>query len=286
MGLDIYLRQYKNVEDTKRREAEYEERSNEVWKKVYGVAHDDDAGYTALKNRLGESGMDELYKKYKAQCAPIAKELKLDDWGTDEDGKKDIEINSTKYPEHMFKIGYLRSSYNSGGINHKLEDLTGKDLYYIFEPNDEYEFKPDWEKCLERCKLLLAEFKQATGDFPYQVHKIDKSLSGTPVKSIEDVIAKFKKVVKEHDPVDEEWAWFSNAEGHFYLGKEPLKVRGIFVGTERFPGGDYPAAYVVTDAEDNYTWYIQALEITQEMLEWVLKQPKAKREKLMLVWSS
>ena len=38
-------------------------------------------------------------------------------------------MDSVKYPLHLFKIGYFRSSYNTNGYNSVVSDLIGKSLY-------------------------------------------------------------------------------------------------------------------------------------------------------------
>ena len=77
---------------------------------------------------------------------------------------------------------------------------------------------------------------------------------------------------------------YSNLNGHFFFGADPLRVRGVVTGTERglLGGVGQPCTYVVYE-DDHLDWYTHALEITAEMCEWVLAQSDP--EKYVLHWS-
>jgi len=73
------------------------------------------------------------------------------------DDYETIEINSTLYPEHLFKIGYFRSSYNSGGINRVANRYSLLDLYDIFDPHS-YTFIPDWADAMKKCEAAIKQW--------------------------------------------------------------------------------------------------------------------------------
>jgi hypothetical protein len=122
MGLDVYLYRCKNIKAAE----EYEKRQN--------TAHD----------AFWEKSPDEassLCDKWDEENPP------------DNNAKEEsIELNSVLHPDHMFRVGYFRSSYNGGGINNVLKMTVGKNLYDIFFPDGEqtqYKFVPDWNRALK-----------------------------------------------------------------------------------------------------------------------------------------
>ena len=125
MGLDIYL--YHKGPDY------------ELWKKkaeLYDVQSE--ANYTALGGygKMTEAQREEVSAKNDA----LIEEMGLSKYGCiPDEGEEKIEIDSKKYPENYNKIGYFRSSYNSGGMNSVLDDLGVPDLYEIF-PHDDGEY--------------------------------------------------------------------------------------------------------------------------------------------------
>lgn len=113
----------------------------------------------------------------------------------------------------MFKIGYFRSSYNSGGINRVLANMGLPTLDEIMGANDNYVFQPNWKKALE---------------------------------NVESVI-------------------------------EQLKTNGAY----RVELGERDCTYVVTESDNS--WYIQALEIVKETIQYVLNSET--EEQYYLHWS-
>src|SRR5882724_7093236 len=90
VGLDVYLRKYDDFADTQKREKAYEKRTEPLYADGNGLTDE----------------------QRKAKREAIAAELQLDEWGTDKALVHEVSSNSAKYPEHYFKIGYFRSSYN------------------------------------------------------------------------------------------------------------------------------------------------------------------------------
>ena len=129
-----------------RDEAEYERRSAVIWKE------DDGRRYEDIPDAEKETA--------RAAVAEMAREIGVGEWG-ESPLKQKIKLPSATYPDHLFKIGYLRSSYNSGGTNHVLRNALDKDLYWVFgyegnaEPDNE---APDWQASRDRALALRDEW--------------------------------------------------------------------------------------------------------------------------------
>ena len=126
--------------------------------------------------------------------------------------REKIEQDSKKHPEHMFKIGYFRSSYNGGGINSVLDSLGFGGLYWIFDNKDQYEFAPDWEKSLKRVREVLDKFREFTDSDigKYRVATCD-SVDGEQyqwyIDALEVVEETILYVLKQDDSDDYYFHW-------------------------------------------------------------------------------
>lgn len=274
MGLDVYLYRYENHAATVAIEERAEAESERVWAEVRAGREYD---------ALSEGDKDAA----RAAVAEWNAAHGLDEWGSDETTKQKIEHDSAKYPEHMFKIGYLRSSYNSSGINSLLRDRTGKDLHFIFfgeEERYDYHVVPDWEACRVRALEALEAFRAYNRENgSYRVMR-EQCVDLGAVKNEADALRVWQEHRKRNagQSRDGFGDWYSSREGTFTRG-EPLRAVAIMVGIGEFMR--LPTAYVVYEAGDeDAAWYEQALEITLEMIEWVLGQPDP--EKYVLHWSS
>lgn len=259
MGLDIYLYQYSDKNMTDVREKDYEIYSENLWKE--SGEYDD----------LTDTQKDEIREK----CKSYASNLGLDEWGEDKTNKKRIEFDSEKYPEHYFKMGYFRSSYNSSGINRILSNLGVGDLYDIFPHNsDKYSFKPDWEESLKTVNESLEKLKTKNG---YRVEAIIGNVfRENGINSESDALSIFEEEINKNKSDFN----YSNINGHFY-NSEPNKVLAIMPGKTTFLGKEKDCVYVVTESDN--TWYINALEIVKDTIEWVLSQEN--KEQYYLHWS-
>lgn len=190
-----------------------------------------------------------------------------------------IESKSTIHPGHLFKVGYFRSSYNSSGIDSVLETIGVPTLYHIFGvKNDSDVQKPNWEKALEEVRKaikLLKEKKETTEGSHYA---LQISHYETPaVRSEKDAIRVFKSHYERPDPT---FGAYSNTEG-FFSPKEPLAVKGVVHGASILKK---PAVYLIIENKERLDWYIQALEIVEETIQYVLSQPSPKS--YTLYWSA
>lgn len=285
MGLDVYMSRWDNFDESQKLEQEFTNREKSIWESLYnkdGVVRT----YTDL---------DEQEKvKARESIKAVAAELGLDEHGSAD--KETIEIPSAKHPEHIFKIGYFRSSYNEGGINNVLRNMTGESLYSIFElTGEEYHVLPNWS----RVKTRLAEVRSKLdaikddcgGYFNVTVARINPFISvGKLVQSPSDAMEIFRREAKRHkklkteDPKQYEFGNYGNSNGDFYFS-ETLKVSAILPGVEERilrEGQQSPVTYLI--GEMDMTYYLQALDIVEETADWVMAQPNP--EQYRLRWSS
>jgi len=269
MGLDIYLYRYDDYNKTKELTDEYNRRQKEIWD-----GNDEDEKYNLLT--------DEQKDEYRNKIHEMAISLGLDKWGDHVDGKERCEFDSIYYPDHLFKVGYFRSSYNEGGIERILRNLGLPTMNDIFEHNDEYHFQPNWERSLINLKNLIDEFKKKGA---YRVHCVSKNIFQEPtINSEKEALGAFineleqEKEKREKYP-DSERFNYSNIVGEFMFN-EPTKVLAFIPGKQDL-FGKRDCVYVVTESDN--TWYLQALEIIQETIEWVLS--KENKEQYYLHWS-
>ena len=259
MGLDIYLYKYENFQETKRKEDEYENYSNKYWSDL--------GEYDTLTQEQKDAAREHL-KQY-------SNALGLDDWGSDNEGKHSVEFNCEKYPEHYFKIGYFRSSYNDSGIQRILTNLGLPTLKDVFGYDGEYVFQPNWEKSLSFVRQLKQCFSEKDG---YRVQKISGNMFSAPeIKSEQEALSAFLKEKNGQDNIDYN---YSNKLGTFNF-VEPDKVIAYIPGTYKLLGPERECVYVIYESDNK--WYEQALEIVEETIEFVLKQED--KEKYYLHWS-
>ena len=272
MGLDVYLKRYDDFADTRAREARYEAGSEAIWAEVGG----------GLKY---EQLTDAQKAEARSRTEVLATELGLDKYGCDETRAETVERPSALHPDHMFKVGYFRSSYNEGGINRVVKASTGKDLYWVFEPpKDEYAFRPDWSRARERALRLLDEYQSAlradAGSLRVFFEAPNSFRSDAELRANCETTERALEIFRQ-TKAKPNLGSFSNGQGTFFLEK-PLQVVALIEGigpiSER-------GLYVVhqTDGEDS-TWYFQALEIVVETCDYVLAQPNV--DQFYLGWSA
>lgn len=261
MGLDVYLYKYENKSETDRLEQEYQTVSKANWNEAgnYETMTQEQKDLVSAKNKS------------------FAKSLGLSDYGSDDKNKVKIEMDSPLDKEHIFKIGYFRSSYNGSGINRVLSNLNVPDLHEIFEPNDEYCFQPNWETALEKSNKSISVLEKKDN---YRCFNVSPSIfRQSECTSEKQAIEIFMEELNKED--DTSFENYSTYKGHFYH-KEPLKVLALISGTGSTLKKEVPCTYVIIEGENS--WYLTALKIVKETIEYVLSQPD--KEKYYLHWSS
>lgn len=267
MGLDIYLYRHGNLADTQERETKYQKYSDDLWSAVGDY------------DKASEEQKDEVRRKSKIFAASLG----LDEYGSDKTDSSCIELPSAKYSDHYFKIGYFRSSYNGGGINNVMRNLGLPDLYEIFsrDKEDEYIFQPNWALAVTKATDAIADLKKVPNLRCFKVgwNEFKGSPQGAKITSEAEALAIFMERSKTFRDDDD---GFSNSDGEFF--PKGLKVFGLISGADKrfFVEEKLPCTYVIMEGENE--WYIQALEIVVETIQWVRSQPD--KEKYYLHWSS
>jgi hypothetical protein len=264
MGLDVYLYRYEDFASGEQLEAEYDKQTEPLW------------ADNSLSREDRQAAIDRIGT---ALCMVKGK---CDNWGCN---KTQIEEPSKKYPDHYFKIGYLRSSYNDGGINRVLRKYGLPDLYDVFQPQDRYSFVPDWTECKQRIMSLreaYAEKMAGTGgkfDCLFVGLSIFARPSELPKSQAEALTAALPSLTRKELPFG--GGSYSNGTGEYFPSGIRIVAAIPGVGVLKEPG-----VYLVFERQrsEDDDWYAQALEITEEMIDYVLASGEL--EKHALHWSS
>lgn len=259
MGLDIYLYRYDNFNDTQEREKKHRDYSEALWNNA--------GDYDTLT--------DEIKSEVRAKDEAYAAELGLDKWGSDETHKVSIEEDHPDFPDHYFKIGYFRSSYNEGGIERILRNLNLPTMSDCFNYNGDYNFKPDWEESLKNVEDLIIKFEAKGG---YRVSSVSSNIFRVEndIKSESKALEIFLNEKERNPNCDYN---YSNAQGEFSFF-EPKKVLALIPGTSKI-FREQDCVYVITESDN--TWYINALKIVRDTCKYVLS--KEDKEQYYLHWS-
>lgn len=264
MGLDVYLSRIEDFERVKAKEKEYENISNKIWNSLFGEIEYNDAA-------------EEDKEKFSKELEKIKTAMGLNRFGTDI-SRQPVLLNSTKYPEHAFKIGYFRSSYNGSGFNSIAEQTIGMSLYTVFDPLDgNYEEVPDWSRSKENARLFIDKLNRMQKEAPFIAETLHHThCENTILPNTEkEALKLFLDELKSHNEFSDS---YSCSKGNFFLGK-PIEVLGLMHGKSRFMKED--CTYYILKMD--YSWYIQAAEIVLETIDYVLAQDHP--EWHVLVWS-
>lgn len=271
MGLDVYLYRVDNFERMKQQTGEYsrlsEARWNETTKKVGGW------------EKLTDAQQEQLRRMDRELAASL---------GLGEEGRyprnEGIELNSQLHPDHMFKVGYFRSSYNDGGINAVARARGLPGLYDIFGEPNEYNFRPNWEECLVRAENALRDWKKAEADPTASYQVMEEAFNSFREPELIDKTTSLELTVNEisHQKSFETW---KSSEGTF--SKNGFQVVGVRLGlVKSWNGRDVPGVHIVYKTEENMiTWYRESIEIVVETIRYVLEH-QGEGEEYYLAWSS
>lgn len=181
------------------------------------------------------------------------------------EGEEEVDATSRKHGEHLFTRRYLRSSYNSGGFNRAVPEMTGTDhdLYWIFEPVlgevEQYSVPlgPEHVDALLECRtraLQVAEAIRASD--PIRVTNATAMVGASEhlwqsLPTEDEVIAWYReehlrhlKRLEEH-PDQDEWfgdGGYSNAKGAVLGFQKGIEVLALTVGRDSI---GQPAAMAV-----------------------------------------
>ena len=265
MGLDIYLKRCPDWTGELAKEKLDDELTDADW---------DEAGeYSSLS----QEQRDTIRAKQRVRRAGAG----LDEFGSS-DLIETIEEDSVTDPQHLFKVGYLRSSYNSGGIQSVLHRIGLPGLDYIFGPSDEYHINPDWQACLERANEVIAKY-DAWYHSEYSAFDVAEISNIDGVRSAEDALKVFLKERKEYDKQPKAFDAYSSREGTFYMSG--MQVYG-FIRNTGYGSGMFAVYKRTRTGTLNDDWYYKALLITRETIDYVLAKSPQEQGNYRLAWSS
>jgi len=269
MGLDVYISRYEDYEATNKRKRDREKASERLWMSICG-----DGSYQSIPE----------YKKeaYRAELKKVDDALGLIDG--DDPTEERIELPSTKFPDHCFKIGYFRSSYNEGGYNHVARNHGLLELDDIFaHRGEEYACVHDWNKSRERAVRALEAMKARSDKIGNLVVLRQDALPIRPDSCPTSEAAAMDIVESEFGEKNAGgFKAYSNDRGLFYR-EACYKLRAVIPGVSEgnFRG---PVVYLVVEGDEPaLTWYIQATEIVIETIDYILAQKDP--EKYRMCWS-
>jgi hypothetical protein len=188
------------------------------------------------------------------------------------------DVPSARYPDHLFNRRYLRSSYNDGGFNRAVPDLTGTDhgLYWIFAP-----LGREWDgdsgvlitDDLPRLREAQKRAEQVVGELlscdPIRV------LSETPVlgerehmwSSLPDedqVLAWYRDEKAQHGSRGDDGG-YSNDKGLVLGFSRGLEVLAVTLGVDLL--GRPAAILVYRQEKESLDSYVQSAEIVVEFCD-------------------
>lgn len=257
MGLDVYLERCPDLDAALVVENDYNQQAEAIWSE-YGE-------YDQMTQEQKDAA--------RGKSDALQEKMGLVEYGKHPDREK-FEIDSSLYPDHYFKIGYFRSSYNSGGINSVFRRLGLPGLYDIFDTDSEYHVRPDWQTVRDRVDQAISAFDTKMDGPLYDAHEVSLYDFGE-IDSPQAAIARY--IEKTADTTMEA---FSSREGLFY--KNGLDVVGALPGRNCIKS---KVVYLVTkQIAEHYTWYRKALEIVKETIDFVLSHDDP--QNFYLCWSS
>lgn len=261
MGLDVYLYHSLNRDKEREIEQEYEEKAEALW-----------GGRSYLD--VPQDERDAI----SAQSKALATEMGLSEYGGSRSAKN-IELPSTTEPDHLFKIGYFRSSYNSNGFNSVLGDRGLPDLYSIFEPKDDEEdgeVLPDWRAAKIRAEELVRRLEEEVGSArgQYSIITLDCTRGISAPTSEDEALNIAVQQVATHSDREQGWNDYSNGLGRWMLDGN-YTIIGLMPGTrEGWRREAEPCVYVAVKHEESpLLWYLNAAKIVVETIDYVLSQP-------------
>ena len=183
---------------------------------------------------------------------------------------KHVVKDSTLHPGHSFRVGSWFSSSTEAGLNSVLRDYVGRDLYSCFGVEGRWS-QPDWEDSLERVQALLADFKSATTEgfrvMPLTYNPF-KDVKKEAIKTSNDALISWC-IEQRKVPKDDIYA---NRHGTFF--PKDVEIHAAIEGVD-ITGA--PTQYLIykkrdTDDPKHFVFYLEALEIIIETIEYVLAQ--------------
>ena len=257
MPLKIQLRRFRDYDDSRKRGETFRKRSEEVW----GFGGRPYEEVTEVEKMLAEE-----------QSRATAEELGLGEYGQEWD--EEVRYDSTRHPDHAFKLGRFASDYGPQGVNATLRDMGVGDLGHIFGVEgkpQEYHVLPDWDASLDRARQILREVEEASSSEYRTVFSSSREGKCTSERQALDMVR--REALRRKDP--------SHTRDEGYLWEDGLEVVGAIQGVN---GDGAEGLYLVAKQNGGEAARIkEGLEVVVETIEWVLSQ--AHPEQYRLAWS-
>ena len=206
MGLDVCLYKYMGFNTIEQDYRELE-KHNEVFEDIYTKTRQELVGAVSY-SELEPEQINNIKNKVRVRLSQHIEKnnfpFSVGEYGDVNINSQQIEMDSKLYPEHMFKIGYMRSSYNASGFNSYIREIIGHDLYWVFDVKDEYIIKPDWEKAKIRIGVLIDQLGMDPG---YSVLRVSLdnlflndslSLKENKATAERDTLNRFMKIIENN----------------------------------------------------------------------------------------
>lgn len=281
MGLDVFLHRCTNLPLYTERKRAMEAAVEKHWDDNFGPGpYNSSAAWGERKREIGEARYKEIQAE--ANAIELAFEEELDDLGIE---FEDIEMKSTLFPNHMFEIGYYRSSYNDSGINSHMYDRGLPSLYEIFPTdNDTGEYvQPDWAQSLETVTDAVLRYEEYLKNNP--LSKVKAVVQHIYSEEVLGWSGSGRMGMKRYEEVINSDAYQSAVKGKYdYTSRDsvvftkPVTLYAMFL---------YKNAVVyIVNADNNdegEDWYLKALKIVKESIEYVLAQENP--EQFCFTWS-
>lgn len=278
MGLDVYLQKCPDLAAAEAAQKKASEEVQAVWEAT-GKSYDDMSGEEReVARRRG-------------------KEINKEN-GCDDDGRhlsiENVEAVESKIdPEHMFKVGYFRSSYNGSGFERVMKRIGLPTLHDIFDNDQGEDVCPDWDVALVNVNRAIVGYK-AHLDSPmgkFSVSEI-RPIWDQGVANEQEALAAFAaQLATERGP---DWDCYCNGIGEFMISG--LKVHAIITKKYEQTKSANPILHILNTPSvfmiyekaplpaGKEDWYLTALRIVRETIDFVLAQPDPKS--YYLAWSA
>lgn len=194
-------------------------------------------------------------------------------------GKGD-ETASTIDPEHLFKRGYFRSSYNGSGFDSVMRRTGCPELAAIFGAREnQSRFTPDWQVSLTRAQIALEQYREhlaspAGGHYVGWIGAKDGGVSSEH----EALMAYVQEVSREKLP----FTAYSNKVGHFWI--DGAKLKAAIPGQQPWGANGVFLVFEYERQEGERDSYETALLIVIETIEYVLASGAP--DEFSLYWSA
>ena len=252
-------------------EREFKKKIKAVWRRAARLS----GGFEVSCPVVLTKSKNNYVKDAMQTCRAMACDLGMDNLDF---GRKLVK-KSIIAPDHPFKTGLFFDDQGDEGFSNVMQKIGLRSMDEIFGRSSEEEklqfYIPDWERALLRCTeekirlTMMCRNKERILDYRVvsMSLNIDESHPDASVAILSDYVKDYLSEVDTGQPIINEISLY----GGEYIDGVVAKKEGNFL-----------VMYLIIRTPEFYTWYIGALEVIRETIEFVLKQ--AKKEECYLLW--